>query len=529
MICGKKGEATNPPFECQCKPIGSSEPTITHTPGTTETPISRTPTPTSQGSQPPEITNTPSPTTSSEPAATYTPSPTLAPGACGITASNTVVTEETPALLMIEAPDNTNYKHFYYLLYNDQNEGKPICVKNTIEGNIDVSDIIPANCPDGSFQLIFKDTDTQSRNKSGRHMNLDQFSVFDQNFGGNKNKIATVKPVFSNDNITFTEPSCGITIQTEDYPGEGGPPTASGDIDWYAPDGDKCRLTDYLRYFETADCSGQPAGYTTEGIEPVAECTQNSANCYKLAGEIVSKNTGSYNREAIGGCAQVAPGTMDLSSFLYKCNWGYAPEGTISGKLTVVFSNIDDFDMVYVWLRDLSTTTTLTSEKRFVLFDKDSTDEETKQIISSIPKTFFFNRLYLDRNYELYAKAYKKQSGGGNVELEAANISFAVCQAGNITPTPIPQGDPDLLTCRMLLTPTSKGGTAEIKIQFPESSGGTLSTLSTNDAFNEIMDLWSDGEIGALEVSSFINQLTRTPSLQKGICDPRIEGGCEAE
>lgn len=48
---------------------------------------------------------------------------------------------------------------------------------------------------------------------------------------------------------------------------------------------------------------------------------------------------------------------------------------------------------------------------------------------------------------------------------------------------------------------------------------------SANADFDQAMDKWKSGEIDATEMSSFINQLTRTPGLQVTFCDP-VKGEC---
>ena len=53
-----------------------------------------------------------------------------------------------------------------------------------------------------------------------------------------------------------------------------------------------------------------------------------------------------------------------------------------------------------------------------------------------------------------------------------------------------------------------------------------LSGQSANSDFLNTIELWQTGEITALEMSEFIDNLTRVPGLQKAICDPRVPRGC---
>ena len=48
----------------------------------------------------------------------------------------------------------------------------------------------------------------------------------------------------------------------------------------------------------------------------------------------------------------------------------------------------------------------------------------------------------------------------------------------------------------------------------------------SNEAFNLAMTKWTNGEIGVLQMSAFISQLTRAPGLQITTCDPE-SGGCD--
>lgn len=49
---------------------------------------------------------------------------------------------------------------------------------------------------------------------------------------------------------------------------------------------------------------------------------------------------------------------------------------------------------------------------------------------------------------------------------------------------------------------------------------------SSNEAFQIAMTRWSNGEIGVLQMSAFISQLTRAPGLQITTCNPE-NGGCD--
>ena len=260
---------------------------------------------------------------------------------------------------------------------------------------------------------------------------------------------------------------------------------------WYAPDGTLCDRTNYHTYFTNADCTGQ-AGFVTENITPQSRCSiDGSGNCFKSAGPLFNSQANSYWKFDSQGCVIMTSPFTPVNAYttLHICRWGIPPVSSINGSVTVSFVSPLQFERIYVWLTD-----TLNNYSRYFEIDKNT-------LTSGQPFPYFFNNLFPDRKYDIYVKAY----GLGGVYLDYV-IYDASCHASS---------------CRKY--PNQR---IDFTLTFPQPPPGSSLNQVTNDLFLQQIEKWSQGQITALEMSLFIRQLSRVPSLQKETCDPRVPGGC---
>lgn len=266
--------------------------------------------------------------------------------------------------------------------------------------------------------------------------------------------------------------------------------------DWYDMDGTRCTTNNFIGFYSGPDCTGN-LGYRTDGITPQGPCdSEGIGDCYRASGGAVNHNTQSVWRLDSKTCSNTALSfPTQMYDTIRRCNFLNNPPGDITGKVTVNFYDPNQFKNIYVWIQE----STQGSERSNYEIKKG-------QIVSGLPNSYVFQSLDSGKVYELNAKAY-----GTELFLDYHGVNY--------------EGACERATC--LVKPT---GSADFTINFPMPTGPVnLDQQTTNAAFKTAFDKWQAGEITALEISLFIQNMTRVPGLQKAICDPKVPGGCRME
>lgn len=267
-------------------------------------------------------------------------------------------------------------------------------------------------------------------------------------------------------------------------------------LGWYAPDSSKCDSTNYYAYFPQSDCSqtqGQPVGYQVEGVPEQTPCSLDGTfRCFTVGGNQLNNQINSYFSFKQQACIANPPTFTPNKIYdtLYECSWTPAPDASVSGNVILNFSSPDQFEKIFLWLRDAA------------LEENVKNLEIPKAMITpGAPMHYEFINLFPNRQYDVFSKAY--YTDGTYID----NVDY--------------MGSCGSPSCRV--NPPAK---IDFIVDFPQlPAGQNWSSLSTNEAFSAMMEKWIKGEITALEMSQFIEVLRRVPGLQKATCEPRI-GGC---
>lgn len=277
-------------------------------------------------------------------------------------------------------------------------------------------------------------------------------------------------------------------------PGGGGGGGTNPQIGWYAPDGSPCNRTNYYAYYALSSCSGK-AGFVTEGITPQSNCSNNgSGKCFLITGNAFTQSAKSVWKQDTQSCSPISSPTIPSNAFdtLYRCRFGLSPDSSINGSVTASFSSSTQFEKIFVWIVDSQV-----GWSQYYELPK-------SQIRSGQAISYNFDNLFSDKKYDVYVKAY----GPGGVYLDSV-VYVGSC------------GSPG---CR-----SYPNVSFSFNLTFPPPLAGAVrgpGNQVTNQAFQNMIDLWIKGQITTRQMSQFIAQIGRVPGLQKATCDPKYPGGC---
>lgn len=278
--------------------------------------------------------------------------------------------------------------------------------------------------------------------------------------------------------------------------GGGSPIPPAPQIGWYAPDGSPCNRTNYYAYYALSSCSGK-AGFVTEGITPQSNCSNNgSGKCFLVTGNAFTQAAKSVWKQDTQSCSPITLPTTPSNAFdtLYRCRFGLSPDSSINGSVTATFTSSTQFEKIFVWIVDSQV-----GWSQYYELPK-------SQIRSGQAISYNFDNLFSDKKYDVYVKAY----GPGGVYLDSV-VYVGSC------------GSPG---CR-----SYPNVAFNFNLSFPlplaraPGAPGPGNVVS-NQAFQNMIDLWIKGQISTVQMSQFIAQIGRVPGLQKATCDPQYPGGC---
>ncbi|OGG05630.1 hypothetical protein A3D05_02905 [Candidatus Gottesmanbacteria bacterium RIFCSPHIGHO2_02_FULL_40_24] len=342
----------------------------------------------------------------------------------------------------------------------------------------------------GGQQYMMSVTNTSGGNSYTFTVTYNDLNRLDENWANQYPVRIHTNGYFTLSDGGFSKPEANcvdyFTVQRAAGPNVSLPPPG-----WFAPDGTLCNRTNYQTFYTQTSCAGQ-TGYTTENISPQSQCsTDGSGKCFQAGGQQFNQQIKSYWRFDSQACVPVTSPYTPVNTYdtLYQCRFGIPPVSVLNGKVTVNYTNNLQFDKIYVWIND-----TQDNYARYYELNK-------AQIRSGQPISYSFSNLFPDKKYDIYVKAY----GTGGVFLD--NVVYTgTCGAAS---------------CRIL--PNNQ---LDFSLNFPAPPPGSSTNSTTNEEFVAQIDKWIKGQIGPLQMSQFIKQISRVPGLQKATCDPRVPGGC---
>ena len=284
-------------------------------------------------------------------------------------------------------------------------------------------------------------------------------------------------------------------------------PTTTPAPDWYSPSFGKCENADYMTYYSEADCMDTDIlGYSGELESPHPCSADGSGQCFKVYGSVVDPSTVvSQKLLSDNLCSDIdSPIFSPVYDKKDDCSWGVPPPAEINGQIIINVADLNKFDKAGIWLRYATTNNNVILD--WIEIPKDKIGCQT-------PNNYIFRNLNYDTIYEVYPKVY--DASGQEIIVNMTASSPTVDCGGSGTCSLNAPGEVNL-TIDFLNDVCVQGGSGELLYQ------------STNRAFQLAIDKWQADEMSALEMSEFIARITRTPGLQKAVCNPKIPGGCVA-
>ena len=239
-------------------------------------------------------------------------------------------------------------------------------------------------------------------------------------------------------------------------------------------------------------------------IVPVVCTTDGSLECFKAGGQVMQNEPESFNMSDDETCAVINednPVTGDILHSVYKCPYTLPPTGTISGTLTVNYKNREQFAkiLVYLVLNNADDENPDTADTYIATRDYNNSDIPDPQPTPP-PIDFSFDKLYADRTYQLYAKAFNENGVYliNNVVYESKCKQNPNCE----------------------LIPGEEK--ADFTITFEEELSEELTAKGLNEAYMQMIILYGEDKINALQMSEFLQKVKDAPGLKSATFDPNV-------